>query len=426
MFRTMFASGKHAAGAHAHGTHRVRVRRSPLLHPNRTSHLASRRPRREPPRVLAFPSRRTSDNLLSPPPSLPLQNPEMAPKMSFDGKENRLWRNQPPCLGTPSPPKRLSPCDLSAFDVGRVLGTGSFGRVSFAKHISSGALVAIKVMSKSEVIRARQVEHVRAERQILGGVDHPFIVAFLGSSQDAQCVRFVLEYVAGGEFFTHLRRAGRFSDDVARFYAAEIVLALEYLHADGIAYRDLKPENLLLDAEGHVKITDFGFAKRVDGARTYTLCGTPDYLAPEMIKNEGHGVAVDWWALGVLIFEMLVGYPPFFDEDPIGTYRKILDDAPAFPPRVGKHARDVSRRLMHKDVTRRIGNLRGGSRDVVAHAWFAGVDWAATLRRETVPPVVPNVSAADDTSNFDDYSDAPPMTHHFELDLDEQELFENI
>ena len=377
MFRTMFASGKHAAGAHAHGTHRVRVRRSPLLHPNRTSHLASRRPRREPPRVLAFPRDAPPTISLSPPPSLPLQNPEMAPKMSFDGKENRLWRNQPPVWAPPRPPNALSLRPLR-LDVGRVLGTGSFGRVSFAKHISSGALVAIKVMSKSEVIRARQVEHVRAERQILGGVDHPFIVA-AGSSQDAQCVRFVLEYVAGGEFFTHLRRAGRFFDDVARFYAAEIVLALEYLHADGIAYRDLKPENLLLDAEGHVKITDFGFAKRVDGARTYTLCGTPDYLAPEMIKNEGHGVAVDWWALGVLIFEMLVGYPPFFDEDPVGTYRKILDDAPAFPPRVGKHARDVSRRLMRKDVTRRIGNLRGGSRDVVAHAWFAGVDWAATL-----------------------------------------------
>ena len=349
--------------------------------------------------------------------------------MPFDGKENQFVRaNDPPARpGDPaSPPKRLSPCDPSAFDVGRVLGTGSFGRVSFAKHRSTGALVAIKVMSKSEVIRARQVEHVRAERQILGGVHHPFIVAFLGSSQDERCLRFVLEYVVGGEFFTHLRRAGRFSDDVARFYAAEIVLALEYLHADGIAYRDLKPENLLLDAEGHVKITDFGFAKRVAGARTYTLCGTPDYLAPEIIKNEGHGVAVDWWALGVLIFEMLVGYPPFFDEDPLGTYRKILDDAPKFPPRVGKHARDISRRLMHKDVTRRIGNLRGGSRDVTAHAWFAGVDWAATLRRETEPPIVPVVSAADDTSNFDDYSAAPPITHHFELDLDEQELFEDI
>ena len=238
---------------------------------------------------------------------------------------------------------------MSEFEVGRVVGSGTFGRVAVALHRRTGTPVAIKTMSKSEVLRACQAEHVLAEHAVLETVcgdagasgdfhataAHPFLVKFLGSAQDARHVRFVLEYVPGGELFSHLRRLGRFDEPAARFYAIEVVLALEYLHDRQIAFRDLKPENVLLDARGHVKLTDFGFAKalptRLDDdsetgtassdtsrarntpelERTYTLCGTPEYLAPEIVTGVGHGAEVDWWALGVLVFEMLAGYPPF-------------------------------------------------------------------------------------------------------------------
>jgi serine/threonine protein kinase len=164
----------------------------------------------------------------------------------------------------------------------------------------------------------------------------------------------LLDYACGGELFTLLRREGRFANDVALFFAVEIVLAFEYLHSQDIAYRDLKPENLLIDKEGHVKITDFGFAKVVSD-RTYTLCGTPEYLAPEIIQSKGHNKFVDWWALGVLIFEMLAGYPPFYDDNPLGIYQKIMDGYYEFPPHIEPKARDLIKSFLCADRSIRLG-----------------------------------------------------------------------
>lgn len=165
----------------------------------------------------------------------------------------------------------------------------------------------MKVLAKTEVVRLKQVEHISCERSILGAVDHPGIVNLFCTFQDNLNIYMLLEFVQGGELFSHLRRAVRFSADVTRFYAANIILVLEYLHNRNLIYRDLKPENLLLDAHGYLKVTDFGFAKYVPD-RTFTLCGTPEYLAPEIINSAGHGKAADWWAFGVLLFEMLCGY----------------------------------------------------------------------------------------------------------------------
>ena len=197
-------------------------------------------------------------------------------------------------------------------------------------------------------------------------MNHPFIISLLWSSKDAENLYLLFPFICGGELFTYLRRAPRFSESQTLFYAAEIVSALCYLHSLSIAYRDLKPENILLDKDGHVVITDFGFAKRIPD-RTWTLCGTPDYLAPEVIQSKGHNKAVDWWALGILIYEMLAGYPPFFDENHFGIYQKILAGKIEWPSVISKIARDLIRRLLVKDRTKRLGSMKGGSQDVKAH-----------------------------------------------------------
>jgi protein kinase A len=200
----------------------------------------------------------------------------------------------------------------------------------------------------------------------------------------------LLSYVPGGELFSHLRRAGRFSADVTRFYLASIILAIENLHSRNIIYRDLKPENLLLDRAGYLRIADFGFAKIVED-RTFTLCGTPEYLAPEIVLSQGHGKAVDYWALGILAFEMLAGYPPFFDDHPLGIYEKILRNEVAFPAHIDMYAKDLIRGLLTTDRSKRLGNLRGGAKDIMEHAWFSGVDWGSLERKEIGAPIVPRV-----------------------------------
>lgn len=180
------------------------------------------------------------------------------------------------------------------------------------------------------MIRLKQIDHVRQERAILSDVSgYPFITNLVASFSDHDCLYMLLDYVPGGEIFTYLRKMRPFDERTARFYICELVLVLEFLHEDqgGVAYRDMKPENLLLDAEGHIKLVDFGFAKRLgrEGDRpgeTYTLCGTPEYLAPEVIQNKGHTTAVDWWALGILLYEFLHGYPPFWHQNPIEIYKQ--------------------------------------------------------------------------------------------------------
>ena len=191
-------------------------------------------------------------------------------------------------------------------------------------------IYALKILRKVDVIKLKQIDHVRHERAVLADVaGHPFITNLLASFSDHDSLYMLLDYVPGGELFSYLRKLRRFDESVAKFYAAEIVLVLEYLHEtqDGVAYRDLKPENLLLDKDGHIKLVDFGFAKRLgqggnSQTETYTLCGTPEYLAPEVIHNKGHTTAVDWWALGILIYEFLTGYPPFWHQNPIEIYKQ--------------------------------------------------------------------------------------------------------
>ncbi len=201
--------------------------------------------------------------------------------------------------------------NIKLFEIGKTLGIGTFGMVKQVHYKNSPQKMsmALKMLKKSEIVKLRQVDHIKSENSILRKIKHPFIVRMIESFDDSKFVYMLFEFVAGGELFRRLRAEGRFSEDVVLFYGGQILLALRYLHLKDIVYRDLKPENLLLDAKGNIKLADFGFAKVLKKKRTYTLCGTPEYLAPEIIKGEqvGYGKSVDWWALGILFYEMLVG-----------------------------------------------------------------------------------------------------------------------
>ncbi|KAK0729889.1 kinase-like domain-containing protein [Lasiosphaeris hirsuta] len=322
---------------------------------------------------------------------------------------------------------------LSDFQKVRTLGTGTFARVVLVRPAHGteedrSRVYALKMLRKTEVIKLKQLDHVRHERRILSDVSgHPFITNFVASFSDHDFLYLLLDYIPGGELFTYLRKYRRFDEDMARFYAAEIVLVLEYLHEQqgGIAYRDMKPENLLLDAEGHIKLVDFGFAKRLGNnddehaVETYTLCGTPEYLAPEVIHNKGHTTAVDWWALGILIYEFLTGYPPFWHQNPIEIYKQIVEKPVVFPhdPPISPAAQDIIRQLCTVDRSRRLGNISGGAARVKAHPFFNGVDWDATIQQRQRGPIIPPVRYPGDAQCFDIYPEEDATRDEYTDDM---------
>lgn len=264
-------------------------------------------------------------------------------------------------MATPSL-KKYYPLGIKDFNLGATIGTGSFGRVQMVTHKGDSSVWALKTLKKANVFRLRQVDHVLNERHLVDRLHHPFIVNLAGTFQDARCLYMVFEFVVGGEFYTHLRNEKRLDSPSAKFYATQVILFLEYMHGQDVCYRDLKPENILLDKLGYIKVVDFGFSKKV-AFKTYTLCGTPEYMAPEIILSSGHGKGVDWWALGVLLFEMQVGQPPWIDGDenagPMGIYQQILSNRKVLYPKfIDPLAKTLIKALLEPDLTKRLGCLK--------------------------------------------------------------------
>jgi len=299
--------------------------------------------------------------------------------------------------------------NINEYEILQTLGTGSFGRVRLSRHKKNGNYYAMKILKKSEIVKLKQVDHVISENTILADIDHPFLVGLCGFHQDDRYLYFSLEYIAGGELFTYLRTEGRISSEHAKFYAGQVVLMFEYMHSKNIIYRDLKPENILIQENGYLKLTDFGFAKYCD-SRTYTLCGTPEYLAPEVLLNKGHGKPVDWWCLGILIYEMIAGIDPFNDEDPMAIYQKILKGKIKFPRDFDKNAKSLVKHLLVADVTKRYGCLKGGVKDIKGHRWFNNLDWFKLFNTQIPAPYLPEVSNPGDTSNFTTYPDSDTIS----------------
>lgn len=313
---------------------------------------------------------------------------------------------------------------LKDFEILETLGTGSFGRVRLCKHKETQEYFAIKILKKQTILKLKQVEHIWNERNLLFEANSPFTVNLFKCFQDEFKLYMILEYVPGGELFTHIRKAGKFPNDVAKFYTAEIVCAIEYLHSKNIVYRDLKPENVLLDVKGHVKLTDFGFAKVVYD-KTWTSCGTTEYLAPEVILGTGHNKSVDYWSLGILIYEMLVGYPPFFDDTPIKTYEKILQSQIEFPKFIDSNAKDLIRCLLKRDRTKRLGGLKDGIEEIKNHKWFKGVDWKTVSSKGIQTPIPVMIKSNGDSRYYEKYPDSFGYTGG-QLASEQQLLFKNF
>ncbi|XP_068202213.1 cGMP-dependent protein kinase, isozyme 2 forms cD4/T1/T3A/T3B isoform X2 [Palaemon carinicauda] len=305
------------------------------------------------------------------------------------------------------------------------LGVGGFGRVELVQIAGdSSRSFALKQMKKSQIVETRQQQHIMSEKEIMMAANCDFIVKLYKTFKDRKYLYMLMESCLGGELWTILRDRGNFDDQTTRFYTACVVEAFDYLHSQGIIYRDLKPENLLLDLKGYVKLVDFGFAKKLQvGRKTWTFCGTPEYVAPEVILNKGHDISADYWSLGVLMFELLTGTPPFTGPDPMKTYNSILKgiDAVEFPRNITKTANGLIKRLCRDNPAERLGYQRGGIKDIQKHKWFEGFYWEGLKNRSLTPPIVPNVRSVIDCSNFDEYppdTEGPPPDDNSGWDID--------
>ncbi|XP_063703032.1 cGMP-dependent protein kinase, isozyme 1 isoform X2 [Culicoides brevitarsis] len=306
--------------------------------------------------------------------------------------------------------------DLWDLNVVATLGIGGFGRVELVKCEKNGNLrtFALKCLKKKHIVETKQEEHVYNERKIMLSCKTPFICRLYRTYRDSKYVYMLLEACLGGEVWTILRDKGNFDDNTTQFIIACVLEAFDYLHSRGIVYRDLKPENLMLDSNGYVKLVDFGFAKHIGlSNKTWTFCGTPEYVAPEIILNRGHDRAVDCWSLGILIHELLTGTPPFAASDPMKTYNLILKgiDMIDFPRHMSRTAISLIKRLCRDAPAERLGYQRAGIQEIKKHKWFAGFDWDGLSSLTLQPPILPKVTGPTDSSNFDEFpskTEVPP------------------
>ncbi|XP_041981298.1 RAC serine/threonine-protein kinase [Aricia agestis] len=297
-------------------------------------------------------------------------------------------------------PRRIT---LEKFEFVKVLGKGTFGKVVLSREKGTGKLYAMKILKKNVILQKDELAHTITENRVLKKTKHPFLTSLRWSFQTADRVCFVMEYANGGELFFHLARVRSFPEERMRFYGAEIVSALGYLHAEGIIYRDLKLENLLLDQDGHIKIADFGLCK-VDityGRTTKTFCGTPEYLAPEVLEDTDYGPAVDWWGCGVVLYEMVCGRLPFYNRDHDVLFALIVREEVRFPRALSAPCRALLAALLCKEPARRLGAGPADAADVMAHPFFATINWADLLAKRIPPPFKPQVESDTDTRYFD-------------------------
>ncbi|NXO56940.1 KGP2 kinase, partial [Aramus guarauna] len=301
---------------------------------------------------------------------------------------------------------QFSPSPFQNLEVVTTLGVGGFGRVELVKVKNENMAFAMKCIKKKHIVDTKQQEHIYSEKKILEQICSPFIVKLYRTFKDSKYVYMLLEACLGGELWSLLRDRGSFDEATTKFCVGCVTEAFDYLHHIGIIYRDLKPENLILDAEGYIKLVDFGFAKKIgSGQKTWTFCGTPEYVAPEVILSKGHDFSVDFWSLGILVYELLTGSPPFSGADQMMTYNLILKGIEKldFPKIITRRPEDLIRRLCRQNPTERLGNLRNGINDIKKHRWLSGFNWDGLKVRKLTSPLKRELSGPTDYSYFDSY-----------------------
>ncbi|KAL0857894.1 hypothetical protein Bca101_063048 [Brassica carinata] len=313
---------------------------------------------------------------------------------------------------------------IEDFEVLKVVGRGAFGKVYQVRKKDTSEIFAMKVMRKDKIMEKNHAEYMKAERDILTKIDHPFIVQLQYSFQTKYRLYLVLDFINGGHLFFQLYHQGLFRfafiaiffwsslqgltsfiffhrEDLARVYTAEIVSAVSHLHEKGIMHRDLKPENILMDTDGHVMLTDFGLAKEFEeNTRSNSMCGTTEYMAPEIVRGKGHDKAADWWSVGILLYEMLTGKPPFMGSKG-KIQQKIVKDKIKLPQFLSSEAHALLKGLLQKEPERRLGSGPSGAGEIKEHKWFKGINWKKLEAREVKPSFKPEVSGRQCIANFD-------------------------
>ncbi|XP_014669885.1 PREDICTED: calcium-independent protein kinase C-like isoform X2 [Priapulus caudatus] len=316
---------------------------------------------------------------------------------------------------SPTTPSRSDRIGLDHFTFIKVLGKGSFGKVMLAERKGTDEIYAVKVLKKDVILQDDDVDCTMTEKRVLAlSAKHPFLTALHSAFQTRDRLFFIMEYVNGGDLMFQIQRSRKFDEPRARFYAAEVTLALQFLHRHGIIYRDLKLDNILLDTEGHCKIADFGMCKEgiLDDQLTTTFCGTPDYIAPEILQELEYGPSVDWWALGVLMYEMMAGQPPFEADNEDDLFESILHDDVLYPVWLSKEAVSILKGFMTKNPVRRLGCVEayGGEEAIKHHPFFREMNWEALEHRRVKPPFKPKIKTKKDVGNFDaDFTKEEPV-----------------
>ena len=296
------------------------------------------------------------------------------------------------------------------FESLKLLGTGSFGRVLLVRFRSNNTLYAMKILSKEQIKQKHQEAHTKTERDLMVKINNPFIVNIKFAFQDESKLYIVSDFMQGGDMFYHLHAQKKFDEEKSKFYAIELILGLEFLHKNNMIYRDLKPENILMDSSGHLKISDFGLSKILDSTddKAYTLCGTPQYLAPEILKNKGYDKSVDWWSLGCFLYEMLTGFLPFYIPKGNKINPKVYEEPLRFPPDVNPIAINLISQLLNVNPKKRLGGGNDDATKIKEHAFFKGVEWEKYWNKEIQPPFVPELDDELDLKYFDKmFTDEP-------------------